>query len=181
MSSRGGSRCVNIRGSRSSQRGRNNSGSGNRSSFSGSPSSIKEVGEIMHSSEHELVCKSLLKTEVPYFNGRIFLENKEEIGKVDEIFGPISTYYFSLKMITGVNAESFKEGTKVFIDPQQLLPITRFLPKPTNYKTNKNSDVSINKKRGGFSSSPRGSPGRAGRGRGFSRGSPIRGGFRGRG
>ncbi|KAK6588871.1 Ras family [Cryptosporidium xiaoi] len=178
MSSRGGRGGGNIRGIRGSPRGRSNSGSSNRPSFSGPPSSIKEVGEVMHSSEHELVCKSLLKNEVPYFNGRIFLENKEEIGKVDEILGPINTYYFSLKMISGVNSESFKEGTKVFIDPQQLLPITRFLPKPSNSKTNKNPDTSINKKRGGFSS--RGSN-RGGRGRGISKGSPNRGGFRGRG
>lgn len=29
---------------------------------------------------------------IPYFNAGIFLENKQQIGKVDEIFGPIKEY-----------------------------------------------------------------------------------------
>lgn len=30
--------------------------------------------------------------KVPQFNAPIFLENKEQIGKVDEIFGPIKDF-----------------------------------------------------------------------------------------
>jgi H/ACA ribonucleoprotein complex subunit 1 len=29
---------------------------------------------------------------IPYFNAGIFLENKQQIGKVDEIFGPMKQY-----------------------------------------------------------------------------------------
>ena len=29
---------------------------------------------------------------IPYFNAGIFLENKKQIGKVDEILGPIKQY-----------------------------------------------------------------------------------------
>jgi len=29
---------------------------------------------------------------VPYFNAGIFLENKQQIGKVDEILGPMKQY-----------------------------------------------------------------------------------------
>ena len=30
-------------------------------------------------------------TQVPYFNAPIFLENKQQIGRVEEIFGPINS------------------------------------------------------------------------------------------
>ncbi|KAF7457303.1 Gar1 protein RNA binding region protein [Cryptosporidium felis] len=176
MSIRGGR--GNLRGGRGGSRGKFGGASSGRPVSFGSPSSITEIGEILHSSEHELVCKSLLKDQVPYFNGRIFLENKEEIGKVDEILGPINTYYFSIKMNDGIKAESFNAGTNVFIDPQQLLPISRFLPKQSNLKTTKKTNESaIIKRRGGSGTSPgRGSPCRGSRmGRGFFRGALPRG------
>lgn len=180
MSVRGGR--GNFRGGRGGSRGKGSMSPTGRTSFSGPPSSITELGEVLHSSEHELVCKSILKDQVPYFNGRIFLENKEEIGKVDEILGPINSYFFSVKMNNGVKAESFSTGTRIFIDPQQLLPMSRFLPKQSSPKaTKKICEASINKKRG-FSGSPgRGGQGRGVRGsKGFNRGSSPRG-FRGRG
>ena len=45
----------------------------------------------MHSCEGDLVCKSS-GVKVPYFNAPIYLENKAQVGKVDEIFGPIQAY-----------------------------------------------------------------------------------------
>ena len=36
--------------------------------------------------------------KIPYFNSPVYLENKEKIGKVDEIFGPIQDYYISVKV-----------------------------------------------------------------------------------
>ena len=53
---------------------------------------VAEVGAMMHSCEDDLVCKSTLDEKVPYFNAPIFLENKQQIGKIDEIFGPIHEY-----------------------------------------------------------------------------------------
>jgi H/ACA ribonucleoprotein complex subunit 1 len=110
----------------------------------------------MHAAELELVCKTT-NPKVPYFNGRVFLENKSQIGQVDEILGAINTPMFTIKMANGLKAESFKEGVKVFIDPMQLLPLDRFLPKAPVKKIG-------------------GAPG----GRGGARGGP-RGGFGGRG
>ncbi len=43
----------------------------------------------MHPCEGDLVCKSTHEM-VPYFNAPVFLENKEQIGKVDDIFGPLT-------------------------------------------------------------------------------------------
>ena len=50
-----------------------------------------EVGAFMHSCEGDLVCKSTGE-KVPYFNAPIYLENKSQIGKVDEIFGPMNEH-----------------------------------------------------------------------------------------
>ena len=38
----------------------------------------------MHECESEIVCKST-NEKIPYFNAPIYLENKSDIGKVDEI------------------------------------------------------------------------------------------------
>ena len=37
--------------------------------------------------------------KIPYFNSPVYLENKEKIGKVDEIFGPIHDYLISVKVL----------------------------------------------------------------------------------
>ena len=87
------------------------------------------VGDFMHACEGEAVCK-LSNEKVPYFNGPIFLENKTQVGKVEEIFGPINQSMFTIKMSDGVLATSYAAGDKFYIDPMKLLPMERFLPQP---------------------------------------------------
>lgn len=108
-------------------KGKGFGGKGGFSANMGPPTQVLEVGEFLHAAEDQMVCKCT-NEKVPYFNGRIFLENKAQIGQVDEILGPINSYMFSVKMQTGMSASSFKSGQKVYIDPQQLLPMDRFLP-----------------------------------------------------
>ena len=104
-------------------------GKGGYNNFNaGPPAEVMEVGEMMHACEDQMVCKCT-NEKVPYFNGRIFLENKAQIGQVDEILGPINSFMFSVKMQNGMSASSFKPNQKVYIDPQQLLPLDRFLPR----------------------------------------------------
>lgn len=43
----------------------------------------------MHACEGDMVCKSI-NEKIPYFNAPIYLENKTQIGRVDEILGPIN-------------------------------------------------------------------------------------------
>lgn len=43
----------------------------------------------MHSCEGDMICKSV-NEKIPYFNAPIYLENKTQIGRVDEILGPIN-------------------------------------------------------------------------------------------
>ena len=68
------------------------------------------------------------RSQVPYFNGPIFLENKTQVGKVEEIFGPINASMFTIKMAEGVVASSYSKGDKFHISPDKLLPMERFLP-----------------------------------------------------
>ena len=135
-----------------------------------------ELGEVMHACEEELVCKTT-NAKIPYFNGRVFLENKSQIGQVDEILGPINSHCFSIKMKEGMKAASFKSGTKVFIDPMQLLPLDRFLPKPPVKKVD-GAPGSRGGRGGRGGSGGRGGAG--GRG-GFGGRGGARGGFGGRG
>merc|ERR1712093_381964 len=77
-----------------------------------------------------MVCKSLLDKQVPYFNAPIYLENIAQIGKVDEILGPITNVMFTVKMESNMAADSYSKGDKVYINPAKLLPMERFLPQP---------------------------------------------------
>ena len=88
------------------------------------------MGTFIHAVEDEMFCSSLMTDKVPHFNAPIYLQNKSVIGKVDEILGPINEVYFSVKMGEGMLANSFSKGDKVYIGPDKLLPIERFLPKP---------------------------------------------------
>ena len=72
--------------------------------------------------------------------------------------------YFSVKPSDGVKATSFAKNAKMYINPEKLLPLDRFLPKPAGAKRG-----------AAFPKSPRGAPGG-----GFSRGGG-RGGFAPRG
>lgn len=62
---------------------------------------------------------------------------------------------FSIKLGDSLKASSFKTDTKVYIDTNQLLPLSRFLPKPPIQKGPKKKTGAVNV-RGG----------RGGRGRG---------------
>ncbi|ESQ41818.1 hypothetical protein EUTSA_v10014755mg [Eutrema salsugineum] len=121
----------------------------------GPPSEVVEVATFLHACEGDAVTK-LSHEKIPYFNAPIYLQNKTQIGKVDEIFGPINESLFSIKMMEGIVATSYSEGDKFFIDPAKLLPLARFLPQPK-----------------GQSGRGRGLGRGDGRGRGRGRGAPM--------
>lgn len=57
-----------------------------------------EVSAFVHACEGDAVTK-LTNEKIPYFNAPIYLQNKTQIGKVDEIFGPINE---SVSRISGL-------------------------------------------------------------------------------
>ncbi|KAI9033162.1 Gar1/Naf1 RNA binding region-domain-containing protein [Hyaloraphidium curvatum] len=133
MSSRGGGGRGRggFRGGSDRGRGSGRGGRGGFQSFNaGPPDSVLEMGRYMHACEGEMVCKST-NSKVPYFNAPIYLENKSQIGKVDEILGPLNEVFFTVKLSDGFVATSFKAEDRVYIAPDKLLPLERFLPKPT--------------------------------------------------
>ncbi|UZJ56033.1 hypothetical protein CBS101457_005353 [Exobasidium rhododendri] len=147
----------------------------------GPPDRVQEMGSVMHAVEGEMLCSSTDLQHVPYFNAPIYLENKSQIGKVDEILGPINEVYFTIKMDAGMIATSFNKDDKVFIAGDKLLPIERFLPKPKQLTKGPKPKRGGAGGRGG-SRGGRGAPRGGSRGgfasRGASRGAPRgRGGF----
>ncbi len=54
-----------------------------------------EVSAFVHACEGDAVTK-LTNEKIPFFNAPIYLHNKTQIGKVDEIFGPINESVSSL-------------------------------------------------------------------------------------
>lgn len=89
-----------------------------------------------------MLCGLTQPTRIPYFNAPIYLQNKTQIGKIDEILGPINEVYFTVKMDQGMMATSFKKDDKVYIGGDKLLPIERFLPKPAIKGAPKESESS---------------------------------------
>ena len=156
-----------------------------------------EVGVFLHPCESEMVCRST-QDKIPYFNAPIYLENKQKVGKVEEVLGPINEVYFTVKLDTGVNAASFQEDARFFIAPEKLLPASRFTqPQPTTRGGGRGGGrggrggMGRGGGRGGFGRGGGGGGDRGGRGgargfsrggdrgRGFSRGTPRGGGGRG--
>lgn len=78
----------------------------------GPPEKVIPVGYFDYACQDDLVCKVTIQ-DVPYFNAPIFLENKEQIGKIDEIFGNLRDYYVTIKLGENMKASSFKSQQKV--------------------------------------------------------------------
>lgn len=112
---RGGGGGGNFRG-----RGGGGGGGGNnfRKFDAGPPDRVIPVGYFDYACQDDLVCKVTIE-DVPYFNAPIFLENKEQIGKIDEIFGNLRDYYVSIKLGDNMKASSFKSQQKVCITCEQ--------------------------------------------------------------
>ncbi|XP_020219815.1 putative H/ACA ribonucleoprotein complex subunit 1-like protein 1 [Cajanus cajan] len=159
--------------------GRGGGGRGGGFRDEGPPSEVVEVSQFLHACEGDAVTK-LTNEKVPFFNAPIYLKNMTQIGKVDEIFGPINEAYFSIKMMEGIVATSYAAEDKFYIDPRKLLPLARFLPQPKGQSQGGRGG-------GGGGRGGRGGGGRGGggfRGRGGprgGRGGPPRGGGRGGG
>ncbi|CAH8638141.1 unnamed protein product [Schistosoma margrebowiei] len=116
-------------GSRGSQGGfrRGSRGGGFSDKFqSGPPEEVVEVGVFAHPCQEDIVCK-ITSEKIPYSNAPVYLANKEEIGKVDEVFGPIKDAYFSIKLSDTLKSKSFQEGVKFFMDPAKFLTLDRVM------------------------------------------------------
>ena len=145
---------------------------GGRGYDQGPPEQVTALGRFTWTVQDDLVAKVDIE-QVPFFNAPIYTENKQQVGKIDEIFGNIRDYYVSIKLSENIKASSFNKDTQLFIDPAKLLPLQRFLPKPPGSEQKRGGGGGRGMKRGGG--------GRGGGGRGGGRPSFGRGGFGSRG
>jgi len=179
---RGGGGNFRGRGGGGGGRGGGGGGRFNREP-EGPPDSVVQIGSFAHSCENQLVCKAS-NDMIPYFNAGIFLENKQQVGKVDEIFGPMKQYWFSVNLLENMKSDSFKKDQKLFVDPNKLLPLARFLPRAPGTKPSGGGGGRGGRGGGGggrgFQRGGRGGGGGGFRG-GNDRGGRGGGGFRGRG
>lgn len=70
------------------------------------------LGHFAWPVQDELVVKAEIE-QIPFFNAPIYTENKQQVGKIDEIFGNIRNYYVSVKLSENIKASSFKENVQV--------------------------------------------------------------------
>lgn len=155
----------------------------NRGYDQGPPETVTLLGHFTWTAENDIVIKSDIE-QVPFFNAPIYTESKQQIGKVDEIFGAIRDYHVSIKLSENIKANSFEKDAKVYIDPAKLLPLQRFLPKPPGEKRGGGPGRVMKRGaggRGGGGFGRGGGRGSFGRGGGFGNRGGGGGGFRGRG
>ncbi|KAG0429930.1 hypothetical protein HPB47_023171, partial [Ixodes persulcatus] len=62
--------------------------------------SLVEFAFLSHLCQDDLVCK-VTEERVPSFNAPLYLENKQQIGKVDEIFGPTKDFVAEVDLEEG--------------------------------------------------------------------------------
>lgn len=91
-------------------------GGGFRKFDTGPPEKVVPLGYYDYTCQDDLVCKVTIQ-DVPFFNAPIFLENKEQVGKIDEIFGNLRDYAVTVKLSDNMKASSFKEQQKVSVFP----------------------------------------------------------------
>ena len=72
---------------------------------------LKKIGDITHiTKSNNIVIKA---EEIPEINEVVYLKNKSEIGRVIEVFGPVSSPFILVKY----NGKSeVVEGKEVFIE-----------------------------------------------------------------
>lgn len=84
----------------------------NRNFDQGPPERVIPLGYFDYTCQDDLICKVEIE-DVPFFNAPIYLENKEQIGKIDEIFGNLRDYFVSIRLGENMRASSFKKNQKV--------------------------------------------------------------------
>ncbi|CAL5432060.1 unnamed protein product [Camellia sinensis] len=92
-------------------------------------SARKLISTFLHACEGDAVTK-LTNEKIPYFNAPIYLQNKTQIGKVEEIFGPINEfrlYVEDMRSTRRGNCRSMKEEIGKHVDVTTKLSSQLFL------------------------------------------------------
>ncbi|KAL7712033.1 H/ACA ribonucleoprotein complex subunit [Entamoeba marina] len=124
-------------------RGFNNRGRQSFNRYDKPTGELISFGKYIHAAENTMVFKSTSTEQYPAFNAPVLNANKQEIGKVGEVFGPLNDYYFSVVPTEGVKASSFQPDEQIFLYSEKLFSVDRLKNPPPP-------------KRGGSRGAPRG-------------------------
>lgn len=58
---------------------------------------------------------------------KVFYQNKNELGNIEDVYGTVSNYGFVVELAQNISAESFKSGDIIYGDAYNMLPLDRFL------------------------------------------------------
>lgn len=100
------------------------------------------LGTFMHTAG-DLVVIKLETKDIPYPNSPVLL-NKKQIGKIDEIFGPIDDVYASIKV---ESSEKIGENCKFEAFKDKFILKSRFLPREEVEKNKERKDKGNSKGR----------------------------------
>ena len=92
----------------------------------GPPEEVIELGEYTHPCEND-VCKNITE-KIPYFNAPVYLENNQQNVKIDEIFGFIKDYCFSVKLSDSMKSYPLKKLEVLYWPPEIVASFTIFKP-----------------------------------------------------
>jgi len=85
------------------------------------------LGTFMHTAGDLLVLK-LDHRDIPYPNAPV-LQSRKQIGKIDEVFGPVDDVYVSVRLDSGKKSDEFSAGTKFEGYREKFMSKDRFLPR----------------------------------------------------
>lgn len=112
-------------GSRGGFRGGRGGGRGGGQSF-GPPAEVHQIGKVDKIVEGKLICECTHK-DVPILRRKVFYQNKNEMGNVEDVFGTVANYGFVVELSQDIKADGFKPGDLIYGDLYNLLPLDRFL------------------------------------------------------
>lgn len=96
------------------------------------------LGTFVHPAG-DLLVLNLEHKDIPYPNSAV-LFNKKQIGKVDEVFGPVGDVYVAVKPDPSIRASEFRLETRFEGYKDRFIPSNRFLPREEVERKKEQSD-----------------------------------------
>ena len=101
------------------------------------------IGEYMHSCDNLIICK-LASRNIPY-PGSPVLVNKEQIGKIDEIFGEFTDPHISIELTNKEDKELHKKGIRFQGYKEKFMFRERLLPREETLAKKEDEDKNARK------------------------------------
>lgn len=96
--------------------------------------SLIHIGKFLHPCTNDgynvAVLESTNRDLVPKFNSPVYNDKGADIGIIDEVFGPITGYYFTVKLHPNVTPKGFAVGQSFQMREGRTMPLSRFTNPP---------------------------------------------------